>query len=74
MSKTIIITTDEMEKIIRENFNNSEVIDNVYCKNCFENNENKCECKNDKCPYQDTDKPYKYFVEKMFSNYMIPFS
>lgn len=75
MSKTIIITTEEMAKIVKENFlYKCDVITDVYCGYCQKTNSCSLAClDDDSCPHTD-DECVAVFVNVVFANYMIPFS
>lgn len=74
MSKTIIISTDELVKLLKPYLDASEMVDNVFCENCHKKNGNKCIVEDGACPYSGSDEVYTFIIDKLFSNYMIPFS
>lgn len=77
MSKTIIITTEEMANIIEKNFlYKADVITDVHCEHC------RNVVNGGVCPHPHDDEPCEHtdfevcmsFVNIVFANYMIPFS
>jgi len=74
MSKTIIITTDEMKNILKTYLEDSDTLDNMFCKNCYIKNNNHCIAGDDECPFRNTDDRFQHFIDSVFANYMIPFS
>ena len=75
MSKTIIITTDEMKKFLMEYFGRSGVVFDYYCKCCREQYDGCfCEAKDINCTADNEEDIYKFFIEHKLANYMIPFS
>lgn len=75
MSKTIIITTDEMKKFLKEHFINQNVMFDFYCKSCRESHE-YCFCEEEDidCTLGSDDEVVEFFIEHKLANYMIPFS
>lgn len=73
MSKTIIITTDEMINILKTYLDDSDTLDNLFCRNCRDKNKT-CIAGDDDCPFNQTDDKFVHFINTVFANYMIPFS
>lgn len=73
MSKTIIITTDELKRLLNIYFKDSDSMKNMFCRNCYIRNNDMCKAIDNKCPYTE-DEYSEYFIETVFVNYMIPFS
>lgn len=75
MSKTIIITTDEMKNFLMEHFSKSNVIYDYYCRCCREqHNGCFCEEENIDCTADNDEDIVAFFIEHKLANYMIPFS
>jgi len=75
MSKTIIITTDEMKKFLMENFGHPNIVLDYYCRCCREQH-NGCFCEEEDidCTVDSSEDIYEFFIEHKLANYMIPFS
>lgn len=78
MSKTIVITTDEMKKIINEYMYDKSALTDIYCSHCLGLHDG-CPHPGDypdgDCCSDKTDEEYlDTFVNIVFANYMIPFS
>lgn len=75
MGKTIIITTDELKNILIKDFYfyGPDCMSSIYCTDCLCKHDNKCMAMENGCP-MNKDVVATYYIEKVFSNYMIPFS
>ena len=73
MSKTIIINSDDLRDILKEEFNDSDVMSRYYCHNCSKIH-NGCPAKDMDCNIDDDNKVIDFFIGVKFANYMIPFS
>ena len=79
MSKTIIISTEDLKNILYEYLYDKSALTDVYCQHCLNIHDGVCpHPKNypeeNSCPDKTDEEYLDTFVNIVFGNYMIPFS